>query len=432
MLELGARLVWGPWTLGLFLLVGGYYSLGTGFFQLFGARQWLGAALRALFHRDCQGGLSPLQTLSTALAATIGTGSIVGVATAITLGGPGAVFWMWVAALLGMITSFAEKALAVACRRRGADGQWQGGPMVWLEQLGLPRLGKLYAFCCILVSLGMCGLAQANSLSAGLNQAFGLPPLGVGLGAAALVALSLMGGIGRIGRVCEKLVPAMTVLFFLGGLWVLFRCRAQVPQALGLIFQDAFGLAPLAGGGAGAAIRYGMARGVFNTEAGLGTTALIHSHSAGRDPVEEGLWGIFEVFLDGIVLCGLMALIILSSGAWTPGGPEGAALCAAAFAAVMGPWGPPFVGICLALFAFTALLSGSCYGQRGVEHLWKGRGERLYLLLFLGCVVVGSVGELEAVWLFSDLCNGLMAIPCLIALLLLSPQVLQLLRDKKR
>ena len=430
MLERLSSLVWGPWTLGLFLLVGGYYSLGTGFFQLFGIRRWLKGTLGALLRRGDADGLSPMQTLSAALAATIGTGSIVGVATAITLGGPGSIFWMWISSVLGMILSFGEKTLAVACRRRGPDGMWQGGPMIWLQELGLPKLGKLYAFCCILVSLGMCGLAQANSLAAGLTDAFGVPPLGVGIVACVLVGVSLTGGIGRIGRVCEGLVPLMTVLFLGGSLWVLFCHRAQIPAALALIWKDAFGLAPLAGGTAGSAIRYGIARGIFNTEAGLGTTALIHASSASRDPVEEGMWGIFEIFLDGIVLCAVMALIILTSGVWTPGGegPQGAALCAAAFETVLGPWGRPFVGVCLALFAFSALLGGSYYGQRGVEHLWHGRGLRLYQGLFLCGIVLGSVSRLEPVWQFADLCNGLMAVPCLIALLLFSPQVFRLLR----
>ncbi len=426
-------LVWGPWTLALFLLVGGYYSLRTGFFQLFGVRRWLGGTLGALFRRGERrpGELSPLQILSTSLGAMIGTGSIVGVATAITMGGPGAVFWMWMSSLLGMMTAFAEKVLALSRRERKADGGWRGGPMVWLEQLGLSGLGRCFAFCCILTSLGMCGLAQSNSMAAGLETAFGWPPLAVGIVAASLVGASLLGGVDRIGQVCEKIVPLMTMLFFAGSLYVLIQQRAHIPAALALIFQEAFGLRAAAAGGVGAAVRYGVARGVFNSEAGLGTTALIHASSASRDPLEEGFWGMFEVFLDGIVLCAVMALIILTSGAWQPGGElTGAALCCAAFEAALGPLGTPFVAVCLALFALSALLGGSYYGQCGVEYLWKGKGGKTYLFLFLAAVVAGSVAELEAVWQFADVCNALLALPNLTALLLLSPEVLRMFRGR--
>lgn len=433
MLSRLSDLVWGPWTLALFLLVGGYYSIRTGFFQLFGVRRWLGGTVGALFRKreGRTGELSPLQILSTSLGAMIGTGSIVGVATAITLGGPGAVFWMWVSSLLGMMTAFAEKVLALSRRERKREGGWLGGPMLWLEQLGLPGLGKCFAFCCILTSLGMCGLAQSNSMAAGLNAAFGWPPLAVGAAAALLAGLSLLGGMDRVGRVCERLVPMMTALFFAGSLYVLFRQRAEIPGAVALIFREAFSLPAAAGGGAGAAVRYGVARGVFNSEAGLGTTALIHASSASRDPLEEGFWGMFEVFLDGVVLCAVIALIILTSGAWQPaGGLTGAALCCAAFEAAMGPLGTPFVAVCLGLFALSALLGGSCYGRCGVEYLWKGKGEKGYLLLFLAAVVVGSVAELETVWQFADVCNALLALPNLTALLLLSPEVVGMLRRR--
>ncbi|MCI8539767.1 MAG: sodium:alanine symporter family protein [Oscillospiraceae bacterium] len=426
-------LVWGPWTLALFLLVGGYYSVRTGFFQFFGLPRWLGGTLGALFRRKKRkpGELSPLQILSTSLGAMIGTGSIVGVATAITLGGPGAVFWMWISALLGMMTAFAEKTLALARREPRPGGGWKGGPMLWLDQLGLPGLGKCFAFCCILTSLGMCGLAQSNSMAAGLEAAFGWPPLAVGIAAAALVGISLVGGVDRIGQVCEKLVPVMTLLFFAGSLYVLFCRREQIPAALHLIVQDAFGVSAVTGGGVGAAIRYGVARGVFNSEAGLGTTALIHASSASRDPVEEGFWGMFEVFLDGIVLCAIMALIILTSGVWEAGSAlDGAALCCAAFEAVMGPAGTPFVAVCLALFALSALLGGSYYGQCGVEHLWHGRGGKAYIALFLLAVAAGSVSDLRLVWQFADLCNALLALPNLTALLLLSPVVLRCFRGR--
>ena len=434
MLERLADVVWGPWTLALFLLVGGYYSLRTGFFQLFGVRRWLGGTLGALLRREKtgRGELSPLQILSTSLGAMIGTGSIVGVATAITLGGPGAVVWMWLSSLLGMMTAFAEKVLAVRRRERTAEG-WRGGPMLWLEQLGLKKLAGLYGVCCILTSLGMCGLAQSNSMAAGLETAFGIPPLLTGLIAAGVVGLTLLGGVSGVGKACEKLVPVMTLLFLAGSLWVLLCRWDRVPGAVEVLLESAFDFRAVTGGGAGAAVRYGVARGVFNSEAGLGTTALIHASSASKDPMEEGLWGMFEVFLDGILICAVIALILLTSDAWAlDSGLTGAALCCAAFSEVLGPWGTPFVAVCLALFALSALLGGSCYGQCGVDHLLRGRpgaarwGKRGFFVLFLAAVAAGSCAALDAVWQLADVCNALLAIPNLTALLLFSPDVMKI------
>ena len=423
MLEALNAWVWGPWTLAFFLLVGLYYSLGTGFFQLFGVRRWMGATLGALRRgRQRPGELTPLETMSAALAATVGTGSIAGVATAITMGGPGAVLWMWAAALVGMMTGYAEKALAILVRRRGPDGGWRGGPMIWLEELGMRRGAVFFAVCCGAASLGMGNLVQSNSIAQGLETAFSVPPLLTGAVTAALAGAALVGGVGRIGRVCGGLVPVMALFFLIGGGAALARQWDRVPEALALIWTQAWDPAAAAGGGAGAAVRYGVARGVSTNEAGLGSTPMVHAASGRTDPAEEGMWGIFEVFVSTFLVCTVTALVILTSGLWQ-GGLSGAALSAAAFGACLGRGGEAFVAVCLALFAFSTLLGWSWYGMCAVEYLLPGRGRRGYLALFLLCILAGSVGRLETLWQLSDLCCGLMALPSLTALVLLSPRV---------
>ena len=442
--------IWNPWLLGLFLLTGLWYSIRTGFFQIFGAHVWLRATFGALFSkgkRSGGGGLTQLQTLSTALASTIGTGSIAGVATAIFYGGPGAVFWMWVSALLGMMTGCAEKLLAVRYRERAPSGGWQGGPMCYLERgLGLRSLAVLFSLCCTAASLGGGNLVQANSIATALHAAFGWDPLLIGIIVALCCGGVILGGIGRIGRVSEALVPCMALLFLGGGTVVLWRHAAAIPGALCEIIRAAFVPKAAVGGGLGysvaAAMRYGVARGVFTNEAGMGSSAMAHAASDVTDPAEEGMWGIFEVFIATIAVCSVTALVILTSGVYQPEAalaaihsgsiPDamlGAPLSAAAFSTVLGPFGGAFVSVCLLLFAFTSLLGWSYYGERGLACLTGGRrGILLYRFLFLLMIVAGSVADLSAVWQLADIFNGLMALPNLAALLLLTPEVLRLLR----
>ena len=442
--------IWNPWLLGLFLLCGLYFSVRTGFFQVFRAPLWLKTTLGSLLRREKRRegeGLTRLQALSTALAATIGTGSIAGVATAIFYGGPGAVFWMWVSALLGMMTGCVEKTLAVRYRRRSREGGWEGGPMEYMTQgLGLRPLALVFALCCVAASIGGGDLVQANSIAAALEHAFGWDRLAVGVVTALLTGAVILGGIGRIGRVSERLVPAMAILFLAGGSAVILCHIQALPAALSAILQGAFAPRAAVGGGLGytmaAAMRYGVARGVFTNEAGLGSSAMAHAAADVDHPAEEGMWGMFEVFVATGLVCTVTALAILTSGVYDPqkalaaleaGAVEdamvGASLSAAAFSTVLGRWGGPFVAVCLLLFAFSSLLGWSYYGERSLSFLtgtrrWTG----LYRLVFLLFVAVGSVSDVGAVWQVADICNGMMALPNLIALLLLSPEAFRLLR----
>ncbi len=433
-LERLSALAWGWPTVGLFLLTGTYYTLRSGCFPLFGLREWWGATVgRAARRTEGGGGLSAMQTISTALAATLGTGSIAGVATALTFGGPGAVFWMWVSALLGMMTGWAEKALSISLRRRTADG-WAGGPMLWLELAGLPALGKLFALAVVLSSFGMGNLVQANSMAQSMESAFGVPPLVTGLTAAAVTGLALAGGVRRLGWLCERLVPVMALGYLAAGLWVIAAHLPALPGALAAILSGALGPEAVSGGLGAAALQYGLARGVATNEAGLGSTPLVHCAAANTDARAEGMWGIFEVFCSTLLVCTVTALAILTSGACRLGETAltGAQLTAAAFSTVLGDWGGPFVALCLALFGFTTLLGWSWYGRCGLAWLAGGRGEGAYRAAFLAAVCAGSCLALRPVWLLADCFNALMAWPSLTALLLWSGRALEILRGVDR
>ncbi|BDF70817.1 sodium:alanine symporter [Oscillospiraceae bacterium] len=452
-LERLGNFIWNPWLLGLFLLVGLYYSLRTGFFQVFDCGLWLKTTLGSIFHpkrKGRGGGLTQFQALSTALASTIGTGSIAGVATAIFYGGPGAVFWMWVSAFLSMMTGCAEKTLAVRYRERARDGGWQGGPMCYMEKgVGSRFLAVIFSLCCVAASLGGGNMVQANSIATALEASFGWDRLIVGVVTAVLTGVVILGGIGRIGKVSERLVPCMALLFIGGGIAVLACNAAAIPGALGEICTCAFAPRAALGGGLGygmaAAMRYGVARGVFTNEAGMGSSAMAHAASDVKEPAEQGMWGIFEVFVATLVVCTITALVILTTGVYSQEGALaaiqsgavgsamlGAPLSAAAFGTVFGPFGGVFVSVCLLLFAFTSLLGWSYYGERGLEYLTGSpRWRWPYRACFLLAVVGGSVGDLSAVWQMADIFNGLMALPNLAALLLLSPEALKLLRNWK-
>ena len=450
-LERLADLIWSPWLLGLFLVTGLYLSVRTGFFQVFHCRLWLKTTLGALGRKDRPGsgqGLTRLQAMSTALAATIGTGSIAGVATAIFYGGPGAVFWMWVSAFLGMMTGCVEKTLAVRYREKDEKGRWQGGPMCYMEKgLGSRSLATLFSLCCVGASLGGGNMVQANSISSALWASFGWDRLAVGIVTALLTGIVIVGGIGRIGKVSETLVPCMALLFVGGGVVVLVCNADALPGALAQIVEGALTPKAALGGGAGygmaAALRYGVARGVFTNEAGMGSSSIAHAAADTREPAEQGMWGIFEVFVATIVVCSITALVILTTGVYQPeqalaaiesGTVEpnmlGAPLSAAGFSTVFGPFGEIFVSVSLLLFAFTSLLGCSYYGERGLEYLsgsnrWRG----IYRMIFLWALVWGSVADVTLVWELADIFNGLMALPNLFTLLLLSPEALALLKQ---
>lgn len=446
-LEKLSSAIWGPWLLGAFLIVGGYYSLRTGFFQLFRLPVWWKTTVGSLLRRKKgpgRGAVTQLQALSTALAATIGTGSVAGVATAIFYGGPGAVFWMWVSAFIGMMTGCAEKILAVRYREKGPDGRWRGGPMTYIRKgLRLPKLAALYALFCTAETLMGGNLAQANSIATSLHAAFGLDRLVTGIVLALVTAVVLMGGIKRVGQLSELLVPIMAGLFIGAGAIVIAAHWRALPEAFSLIIQYAFAPRAVAGGYCmGTALRYGVARGVFTNEAGLGMSAIAHACADVEEPAEQGMWGIFEVFFATLVICTVTALVVLTSGLYSvpeavnminrgviPESMLGAPLTAAGFGTVLGRAGEWIVSVSLVLFAFTSLLGAGYYGRRGIESLTGRRwAVALYQLAFPACVVFGSVGDLTSVWLLVDVFNGLLAVPNLLALMLLSPEVLRQLR----
>ncbi|MCC8122956.1 MAG: sodium:alanine symporter family protein [Oscillospiraceae bacterium] len=443
--------IWNPWLLTLFLFVGLYYSVRTGFFQLFDIKLWLKETLGSLFQRSektKQGGLTRFQALSTALAATIGTGSIAGVATAIFFGGPGAVFWMWVSAFLGMMTGCAEKILSVRYHQKGKHGGFFGGPMYYMEKGVKSRfLACMFSLCCVAASLAGGNLVQANSISTALEASAGVSRLWVGLVVAIAAGVVIFGGVERIGKLSERLVPCMAILFIGGGLVVLAHHIDAVPAAFSSIFSSAFGSPKAAvGGGIGygvaQALRYGVARGVFTNEAGMGSSAMAHAAAQVKEPAKQGMWGIFEVFVASILVCSVTALVILTSGVYdmesallaiqsgtVTNGMLGAPLSAAAFATVLGHGGSILVTVCLMLFAFTSLVGWSYYGEQSLRYLTGTERFRTpYRICCMVMIVVGSIGDISLVWQMSDIFNGLMALPNLLALLLLSPEALDLLR----
>jgi len=432
-----ADFMWFPWLLGLFLLVGLYYSVRTGFFQLFGIHRWLGGtAGRLLRAGRRQGtGITRLQALTTALASTIGTGSVTGVATAIWFGGPGAVFWMWVSALLGMMTGCAEKILTLRWRQPGAGG-WRGGPMYYIAAGMQSRfLAVWFSVACIGGALAGGGMIQTNAIAQSIHGAAGASRLWVGVAAAVLAGVILVGGIGRIARVSELLMPAMALLFLGSAAVVLWQCRDRLPGAFTLIVKSALSPKSAAGGvGAAAAVRYGVARGVFTNEAGMGSTAIAHANADTKDPGEQGLWGMFEVFFATLVVCTATALVILCAGVYDPtaggaGTDVGVSLAADSFGRVLGQPGAWVVEASVVLFAFSSVLGWSFYGQTAMEWLFTGRWVKpTWLCAFLSACVWGSVAPSELVWQLVDLFSALMALPNLTALLFLSPQALNLLQ----
>ncbi len=425
--------VWSEYLLiPLLVGVGIYLTIGL---RAFTWRHTLGAFARLWRGRTAtapgSGEISPFQALMTALSATIGTGNIAGVATAIHFGGPGAVFWMWVIALFGMATKYAEAVLAVNYRETDALGNRVGGPMYYIRN-GLSArwrwLAAAFALFATVAAFGIGNMVQANSVADVLAAEFSVPPLATGLAAAALTASVVLGGIRRIAQVAERTVPTMAVLYVgMAGVIVLLEFEA-VPAALALILEQAFEPAAGAGAGIWVAMRWGFARGIFSNEAGLGSAAIAHAAAHTRGPVEQGLIAMLGTFIDTLVVCTLTALVIIVTGAWT-GPQEGAALSAQAFTLGIGTHGAKLVGIALAVFAFTTVIGWSYYGERCAEYLFGARVITPYRVLWIVAIVLGALLELELVWAFADVFNGLMALPNLVALVLLSPVVFRLTRD---
>ena len=383
------------------------------------------------------GAITPFQAVCTALAATVGTGNIVGVALAIATGGPGAIFWLWVSALVGMVIKYCEVTLSQAYRTTNDKGELVGGPMYYITKgMGMKWLAVLFAFFGGFASLGIGASVQANALAGGVNATFGIDTWVVGIAVAGLGALIFIGGIKRIANVTELLVPFMSILYIAGAIVVLVINAAEIPAAFALILKNTFTGTAATGGFLGASVMYacriGMARGVFTHEAGMGSAPIAHASADNDHPARQGLWGAFEVFFDSIVMCTVTALVILTSGLWYDPALVGdtRAMSSLAFEnAFTGGQYIVTVGMCL--FAFATIVAWYYYGEKCIEYLSKGN--RLiklgYQIIYTAFVYIGCVASLDAVWEFADLFNGLMAVPNLIALIVLSPVIKRLSED---
>lgn len=428
-------IVWGPPMLILLVGTGIYMTIRTGFFSIRKFGYILKNTLLKMFVKEHkgEGEVTAFQAVATALAATVGTGNIAGVATAIALGGPGAVFWLWIAALFGMTTKFSEVVLAVNYRERTSDGRFIGGPMYYITNgLGWKWLAVIFALLGALAAFGIGNMVQSNSVAQALESSFGVSPLTTGIMLAVVTALVIVGGIKRIGAFTEILVPFMAAIYILGGLVVLIINIRQIPNAFTLVFRNAFTGTAAVGGFAGAgfaqAIRYGIARGVFTNEAGLGSAPIAHAAATTDHPVRQGLWGVFEVFVDTLVICSITALSILTTGVWDTG-KTGADLTSLAFNTALPGFGGYIVSIGLILFAFSTIIGWEYYGEKCFEYLIGPKPIMLYRVLWVIFVVVGAIGGLEFMWSLADTLNGLMAIPNLIAVIALSGTIIKLTKE---
>lgn len=428
-----AGLAWGPITIVLLVGTGILMTLLVKGIQLRRFHYAFQLISGRFDNPGDRGEISHFQALSAALSATIGTGNIAGVGTAIAMGGPGAVFWMWITALFGMALKFSECLLSLHFRTVHEDGSVSAGPMYYLEKgLGQKWLGMLFAFFAVMASFGIGNMAQANSVAEPLLTYFGIPKLTTGLALGILVFAVIVGGIKRIGRVASKLVPMMCIFYVSGALWVLLRNWHGIPGALAIIFHDAFTGSAAAGGFTGAAVsqamRFGVARGVFSNEAGLGSAPIAHGAARTEEPVREGLVAMLGPFIDTLAICTMTALVIVLTGAYRST-LTGADLTASAFNRGLPGPGGYIVALGLALFAFSTAISWSYYGDRSIEYLCGPRLVLPYRLLFCLLLPVGAAIRLELVWTVSDIFNALMAWPNLVGLLFLSPLVVRLTRE---
>lgn len=433
------ELLWGWPVLAGILLAGIHLSIRTGFLPFTHCIFWIKNTIGSFFSKKTDpkkakaGRISPIQALFTALAGSIGTGNIVGVATALTLGGPGAIFWMWVSAGIGMTTIWGEAVLAVKYRKKEPNGQQSGGPMYYLER-GADKKGLawLFAAACVLASLGMGNMAQSNAIAGALEEGFSVPPVWTGVVVAALLFVISAGGMKRTARVAEKLVPLMAIGYVAVCVVLLIAFSERVVPAFQMIFHDAFSLEAAAGGVGGTvmlrAMECGVSRGIFTNEAGLGCSVMAYGESGGDEPGKQACWGILQVVIDTLLMCTLTALCILVTGSLSSG-KDGAALSTVCFSALLGSWGEGFVCVAITLFAFATMMAWSAYGQKALQYLAGNHFQTAYRVLFAAAAVLGCRLSLTAVWDFCDSFNGLMAIPNVAALFLLSGEIVE---EKKR
>lgn len=441
--------IWGVPAMVCIFGVGLYLSIRTGFLQIrkfpYAIRTTLGRIFRKRSASD--GAITPFQAVCTALAATVGTGNIAGVAGAIAIGGPGAIFWMWVSALFGMCTKFAEVTLAVHFREINANGELIGGPMYYIKN-GLGKkwnwLAYLFAAFGVLTVFGTGNATQVNTITTAINSALlnyniisesavSTSNLIIGIVIAILIAMILLGGIKRIGQVTEKLVPFMALLYILLGLGVILLNIQNVPSVFVSIFKGAFQPSAVTGGIIGSmflSIKKGVSRGIFSNEAGLGTGSIAHACADTKKPVKQGMFGIFEVFTDTIVICTLTALVILCSGVpITYGEAAGAELTILGFTSTYGNWVSIFTAVAMCCFAFSTALGWGLYGARCIEFLFSEKVIKPFMVVYALVAILGATANLGLMWNIAETFNGLMAIPNLIALFLLSGTVVRLTKE---
>ncbi len=457
------------WGKGLYLLLatGILMTVLTGVFQITKIRHWFSETLGSLFKKDVSGhvkgkSISQFQALCTALAATIGVGNIAGVAAAIVGGGPGAVFWMWIAAFFGMMTNYSENVLGIYYRRKNVDGEWSGGAMYYLEEglgkyKGCKYIGKilavLFSIFAILASFGIGAMGQVNKIVVNFVSAFDIKALSsnmvydgvsvyhviLGVVLVVIAGLIILGGLKRIANFAEKVVPVMVALFVLGSLVVIGVNYAQIGAAFSAIFKYAFTAPAVWGGVTGIAVKQivelGCKRGVFSNEAGLGSSVMVHSNSNVVEPVKQGLWGIFEVFADTMVVCTMTALVVLTSGVLDLNtgnliaGATDANLVAKAFSGVFGIWGERFIAIAILLFAFTTVLGWDHYGTKAWEYMFGTKATKVYKVIHLITIMCGALLTSSLAWDISDTFNGLMMVPNLIGVVALSGLVMKITKN---
>ena len=426
--------VFGPWTIALLFAVGLFLTVRLGFVQFV----HFGAARRAFFGVDeakAEGALSPFQTFMTALGATIGTGNIAGVATAIVRGGPGALFWIWAWGALAMAVKFTEAVLGVHYRRSG-EGRLLAGPMIYLEDgLKMPRMGWLYAFVAGVAALTTTPFTQPNSIADVMNSEWGVPKIATGILLALLALITIIGGVKTIGRALEKAAPLKVGLYLAGGAVVLITHAGQLPEAFSMIVRGAFTQDALLGGTAGVgimvAMRYGIARGIYANEAGYGTAGVVYGAARSKDPFHQGLNAIMEVFIVSFVTSSISALSIIVTGVWKAG-PTGAAAVAGAFEASMPGIGGSLVAVCVFLFGYTSLTGWSYYGEQTLEYIFGRKIVMPYRWIYCALIVIGATSKVDLVWNWGDLMNSLQIFPNLVGIIGLSGVAAKVVAERRR
>ncbi|MBO5734202.1 MAG: sodium:alanine symporter family protein [Clostridia bacterium] len=448
--------VWGPVMLVFLVGTGILITCGLKFFQVGKISYWMKNTFGVMFKKNgkkdkSDKAITPFQAICTALGGTVGVGNVVGVTTAIIAGGPGAIFWMWVAAFFGMMTKYAEIVLGIFYRKKTADGEWLGGAMVYLKEgfagkKGLKTIGKilgvLFALFCILASFGIGNMSQINTIAANFEQTFSIPAVVTGVILMALMAFMALGGLKRVASFTEKLVPFMSIFYIIGALIIIGTNFSVLGSVFVAIFKGAFGFDAIAGGAIGVVIskvaKSGIARGVFSNEAGLGSSALVHSSADVKEPVKQGMWGVFEVFVDTIIICTLSALVVLSSGVvdLSTGlvvdkfADIGASvLVTEAFASSFGTVGGWFATIAIFFFAISTVIGWFIYGSKSCEFLFGKTTTDAYKAIFISMVMVGATMDLSLAWDISDTFNGLMAIPNLLGVLILAGPVFKITKN---